>query len=104
MAGNPKLKVLSRNLRGKDGKALAFDLTEPRYTVGRTEESNICLPDASVSTHHAELLYTAEEDYAVQDVGSTNGTRVNGVGIGTDARQLTHGDIVQFGGVEVFYE
>lgn len=99
MAGNPKLKLLSKKFRGK-----AFELVEERYTLGRTEETDICIPDPSISTHHALLVYGEDDDYVIQDLGSTNGTRVNGVSSGQDPVPLSHGDILQIGGIEIFYD
>ena len=93
----PKLIVLSEQMRGQQ-----FELTEDSYTIGRSEKQKICIPDATISTLHCELVKGADGSYTVKDVGSTNGTRINGVRI-TD-QKLMNTDILQIGGVELMYD
>jgi predicted component of type VI protein secretion system len=100
MAGNPKLIVLSEQLRGK-----SFELTEETCTVGRTEACGVCIPDATISGHHCTLVRLSNGSYGVRDEGSTNGTRVNGVKMtGEDVQPLVHSDILQVGGVEMLFD
>lgn len=68
-------------------------------TLGRDELSELVLDDEGVSRHHA-LLIRAADTVTIQDVGSTNGTWVNGQQV-RDARELHPGDRVQLG-VAVF--
>jgi pSer/pThr/pTyr-binding forkhead associated (FHA) protein len=77
------------------------DLAEEIVTVGRAPDNLIHIDDPSVSSRHAELRQSGD-DWYVRDVGSTNGTRVNGVAI-TDTR-LRAGDRVRFGRAEACYE
>lgn len=46
-------------------------------TVGRDEECDIHLPDRQVSRRHARIYWTGEQ-YRIEDLGSKNGTHVNG--------------------------
>lgn len=46
--------------------------------VGRADDNDIVLDDLLVSRHHAELRETKDGDYELVDLGSTNGTYVNG--------------------------
>ncbi|MEI8234097.1 MAG: FHA domain-containing protein [Verrucomicrobiota bacterium] len=80
---------------------VAYELTEARISVGRTEDNAIYINDASVSVHHAEFVLTAGE-YVLRDLGSTNGVRVNGKPV-NEAR-LCPGDRVRFGSVEGVFE
>ena len=80
---------------------VSHELAEDLITVGRAPDNGIVIEDASVSSHHAELR-SAGKTYHLKDVGSTNGTRVNGNAV-TEA-QLGHGDRIRFGGVEARYE
>ena len=78
-----------------------FELTEPTISVGRTNESDIFINDASVSVHHAEFVLTGGE-YVLRDLGSTNGIRVNGKP--TSEAKLCPGDRLRFGSVEGVFE
>jgi pSer/pThr/pTyr-binding forkhead associated (FHA) protein len=66
--------------------------------VGRLPDCGVQLGDASVSRHHAEVR-SRGDGFVVVDLGSTNGTRVNGVRV--DERELRDGDEVRFGTVRV---
>ncbi len=71
--------------------------------VGRTPPAAVLLEDDSVSRKHAELEQTAN-GVVLRDLGSANGTRVNGEPVGTEPVVLQPGDTVQFGMVELAYE
>jgi hypothetical protein len=64
--------------------------------VGRLPECDITLDDAAVSRRHARIVHDGV-DYQVEDLGSTNGVRVNGQPITRAA--LRAGDQLDFGGV-----
>ncbi len=69
--------------------------------IGRSSDCTVVFDDSNVSRHHAEIRPTAE-GFVVSDLGSTNGTRVNGVPI--QQQLLEHGDEVSFGSVRVTFE
>jgi len=54
-----------------------FDLSRPVVTIGREAGSDIVLDDPQVSRHHARLTLQGAS-YFVEDLGSTNGSFVNG--------------------------
>jgi len=70
-------------------------------TIGRAPNNLIQIDDSSVSAHHAELR-ADENGYRLRDLGSSNGTRLNGSAL-TEAH-LRHGDCVRFGEVEARFE
>ena len=80
---------------------LAHDLTEEVIPIGRAPDNLILIDDPSVSSRHAELRQSGD-DWHLRDVGSTNGTQVNGVAI-TETR-LRAGDRIRFGRAEACYE
>src|SRR5690349_22264331 len=61
----------------KAGPARRLELESQDITVGRAEENDVCLPRRNISKQHTRI---AVEDGAVvvRDLGSTNGTWVNG--------------------------
>ena len=98
MATNPKLIVLSEKLRGK-----SFELDKDTVTVGRTDKSDICIKDATISTNHCEFIRSGDT-YILKDSGSTNGTRINNVPVADEGQELSNSDILQFGAVEIFFD
>ena len=77
-------------------------LTGQIITVGRLAESGISLNDANVSRRHAEFR-AAGNAFTIADLGSTNGTKVNGSRIEGEHR-LHDGDIVSFGSTHIRFE
>jgi pSer/pThr/pTyr-binding forkhead associated (FHA) protein len=82
------------------GKA-SHELSEELITIGRAPDNIIRIDDASVSSRHAQLQLTGDS-YHLKDLGSTNGTRVNGESV-TEAL-LRLGDRIRFGKVEARFE
>jgi hypothetical protein len=66
-----------------------------RFTIGRTRECDLCLTDLSVSRMHA-LLVRREDGWVLSDLGSHNGTRLNGWLV-REAVPVRPGDRVEFG-------
>jgi hypothetical protein len=66
-----------------------------RYTIGRTRDCDLCLTDLSVSRLHAELL-RGESGWLLNDLGSHNGTRLNGWLV-RETVQVRAGDRLEFG-------
>lgn len=58
-------------------RGLYWGLEEGRTRIGRDPDDGIFLDDVTVSRHHAEFV-VADETLTVHDLGSTNGTYVNG--------------------------
>jgi DNA-binding NtrC family response regulator len=49
-----------------------------RLVIGKAPDSDLCLPDSAVSRNHCELV-RLHEGYVIRDLGSTNGTHVDGI-------------------------
>ena len=64
------------------------------FSVGRKTESSLCLPVGCISKDHAEL-FDAGASIGLRDLGSTNGTYVNGEQL-TGEKLLKDNDIIQF--------
>jgi pSer/pThr/pTyr-binding forkhead associated (FHA) protein len=78
-----------------------FTLTESIITIGRHPDSNLVLADPNVSRNHAEIRPQGDR-YVVVDLGSTNGSRVNGVRV--DTQVLNDGDELMFGNTRMRFE
>ena len=66
-----------------------------RFTIGRTRDCDLCLTDLSVSRMHAQLV-RREDGWLLSDLGSHNGTRVNGWLV-REPVPVRAGDRVEFG-------
>jgi hypothetical protein len=60
-----------------DGTTLDIRLARERITIGRRADNDVCLPYPAVSGEHAAIV-TILSDSFLEDLGSTNGTLVNG--------------------------
>jgi pSer/pThr/pTyr-binding forkhead associated (FHA) protein len=81
----------------QEGDVIPLMLQQLR--VGRLTSKadwEVCIPDQSVSRPHARLELI-EQTWVVYDMGSTNGTFVNGTPINEKGRALADGDVVAFG-------
>lgn len=88
-----KLLVLTESLKG-----LAHELKVERTTVGRVEDNTFHIAEASISSHHAEILLKGN-DVVVKDLNSTNGTFINGERVTESV--LKPGQTLRLGQVEM---
>ena len=79
----------------------AYELAN-RAVVGRLDSCDLPINDRSVSREHARLS-RLRDTYILEDLGSTNGTLVNGRRI-NESVILRAGDVVTFGSIEFRYE
>lgn len=78
-----------------DGPMRHVRIGASRFSVGRKPDASLCVPSPTVSREHAELA-VVERGILLRDLGSTNGTFVNGVRIQQPCT-VHHGDLLQFG-------
>lgn len=77
---------------------------QAELTVGRLPDSDLVIDDPSVSKRHAVLRWDgAQGKCRVCDMGSTNGTCVNGVTLRAREAGLNDGDLVVFGDASYLY-
>ena len=97
---NPKFKVLYEKLRGK-----TFEINRDAMSIGRRDTMDICIKDATLSGHHADIIRSERDGktvYILRDNDSTNGTKVNNVPI--TEQELKNSDLILFGAVEVLFD
>ena len=75
------------------GKEWRYVLQTPSVQIGRGSHNDITLLDDNVSRNHARLTQT-ENGWQIEDLGSANGTRVNGQSI-TSATDMKEGDTIE---------
>jgi pSer/pThr/pTyr-binding forkhead associated (FHA) protein len=72
-----------------------FSLEGDQLTIGRDSSNGVAINDAEISRKHARLTFQGGK-YVIEDLGSTNGTFVNGQRL-VNAVVLKSGDVVSFG-------
>ena len=86
---NPRIVGIAGPFRGD-----VFPLRDGDVSIGRESSNDLCITDAALSRRHC-LLMPKSEQFAIRDLGSRNGTRVNGVPV--DEQLLSHGDQIAIG-------
>jgi pSer/pThr/pTyr-binding forkhead associated (FHA) protein len=93
-AGGPECPYLRIESGGFAGAR--FELSADEIVIGRNPDTDITLLDDGLSREHAVLLRDpATGLYTIEDLQSSNGTKVNGKRV--RAAELCHGDEVQLG-------
>ena len=93
----PKLVLL---FEGRVLKETAVSLTAP-VTIGRLPDNTIVIDNSAVSSRHVRVAREGPQ-FVVEDLGSTNGTFVNGEKI--TKRGLRHGDTILVGKHKLFFD
>lgn len=78
------------------GEKIEYALNRSETEIGKAAHNHIVLTDQTVSNTHAIIL-NRDGGYSMVDLGSRNGTFVNGERLTTHARTLKHGDTIQMG-------
>ena len=87
----PRLQLV---IRSGSSAGTAVPVRGTRLTAGRSADCDVILDDSTVSREHAAFIRRGDAWWVV-DLGSTNGTRVNGARAAEHA--LQPGDQVEFG-------
>jgi pSer/pThr/pTyr-binding forkhead associated (FHA) protein len=90
-------KLIQLNPNGPEQE---FELAKPSVSLGRATTNDITLEDIRVSRSHARLDIAAGE-VTLLDLGSSNGTRVNGILV--ERTTLAPGDTISLGGQQLKY-
>lgn len=102
----PKTSINIRfTLRGQKNEINLDLLKGFRCRIGRTKENDVAIDDISVSKHHASLLLNSDDKLLAADVGSTNGTFINGNRISYgEAYEIKENDVLRLGDIEVLIQ
>ena len=94
-APEPPREVVTLTLGGR-----AHPITSTRFVIGRSRECDLTVTDGNASRRHAEIVQEGDT-YLVADLGSTNGTELNGRRINRE--ELTDGDRITVGGTDLVF-
>jgi len=83
----------------KDGRTMDVNLKKERTVLGRQTECDIRVPVGAVSRQHCEFVLGGGGTVTVRDLGSSNGTYVNGAR--QDEAELRAGDVISIGPVRL---
>jgi pSer/pThr/pTyr-binding forkhead associated (FHA) protein len=90
-------------MRSGPNPGTVFTLEGEQLSIGRDSSNEISINDAEVSRRHARLTFQGGK-YVIEDLGSTNGTYVNGQRL-TGQRVLKSGEVVSLGEqIQLVYE
>ena len=78
------------------GEKLEYLIDKHEVEIGKAAHNHITLTDPTVSNTHA-IVISRDAGYTIVDLGSRNGTFVNGERLGSQAHTLRHGDKIQLG-------
>lgn len=90
--------MTTENLRSENDATRLVNLQAGAISIGRASDNDLLLADNTVSSHHARIFTYLESSY-IEDLGSTNGTYLNGKRI--QKHTLHVGDIIQLGKLEL---
>jgi pSer/pThr/pTyr-binding forkhead associated (FHA) protein len=77
-------------------EGMEYGLSAEETLIGRNPTTDVTLLDENISREHALILFDADAgSYTIEDLQSTNGTKVNGKGI--RSHELVDGDEIQIG-------
>lgn len=97
-----RLVVAGGSEDGKIEAGTVYEVDSAAVTVGRGRGNDIALEDDFASTFHARVEARPDGVW-VEDVGSTNGTAVNGIRL-TAPRKLVPGDVIRIGATDFRFE
>lgn len=86
---------------GGPGAGMVVRLRPGRTVIGRHPSCTVAIPDPELSRQHAAIDLSPDGTAAITDLGSSNGTAVEGSSVGTSPEPLRHDQLVQLGSTYV---
>ena len=92
-----KLQLVFKTAKSGGKKPRTYDVDLP-VVIGRGQQASFRIPHGQISRRHCELLESKGSVF-IRDLGSTNGTMVNGNKVSTS--EVKQGDKIQLGKVQI---
>ncbi len=92
-----KLIGMSGDFKGRE-----YPIEQGEIAIGRKADNAILLDNATISSHHC-IIQRSGDSCVLQDLGSTNGTRVNSRDV-KESASLHHKDLLQLGSIEFMFD
>ena len=86
----PKLRVIEGPMQGQE-----FFIAGLQASVGRAETNTTIVADLAMSRNHFELIRQPDSSFKIRDLGSANGTLLNGAQV--SEASIFHGDVIKAG-------
>ncbi len=90
------MSVLILKFKDENGNEMIVEVNRDRFTIGRHSECDLVYVDGRLSREHARFERVGGR-FNVTDLGSSNGTTLNGEDI-FESREINDGDVVNLGG------
>ena len=98
-SGDPYIRIVESSGREETTK-----LEGRKWVAGREDGSQILLNDRKASRRQFELIASPQGNF-VRDLGSSNGTQLNGTPLAPDElKPLRSGDVIQVGALSIYFE
>ena len=95
--------LLSISMEGASPEYVSLNQGE-QWTLGRSEESDICIEHPNISSEHLKIN-KVENRFYVTDMGSSNGTWINGKPIKANtAQELKSEDVIEISNISITFE
>jgi pSer/pThr/pTyr-binding forkhead associated (FHA) protein len=90
----PQVRLIERGATAEQTREVP--ITQPEFLIGRGPDCDLCLPVTAVSRHHCMVRIGPGDEVRIIDLGSSNGTYVNGQRVRSQT-VLASGDQIKVG-------
>lgn len=101
-AQDDSFRSVTLTMRQGPNPGQRFTVRKDHITIGRLPTNDISIPDPQVSRHHANITWERDQ-FVLRDLGSANGTSVNGLPL-SGPYPLRDGDVIAFGDVVLTFQ
>jgi pSer/pThr/pTyr-binding forkhead associated (FHA) protein len=93
--------MIKLTLKLKETQIDEFNVEKSMIYIGRSQENDIVIDNVAVSRRHAQVEMKEGKGYVLRDLGSSNGTFLNGVQIDANDHELADGDVIGIAKFEI---